>query len=102
MGFNLNGIGGLIGKLPGGGEAVNIINQIGNPIMSVANPFINIMGSGLEAMMTLPVTLMQSATKMATGLANTLSQPTIIYIIVGCVAVGGIYEIQSGAITKFK
>lgn len=83
MGFNLNGIGHLISQAgPGGGQFVNIFNQVANPIAQVANPFVNIASSALQSIMTLPITLTQAVGKSVQGLSGMLSSPSFVTILV--------------------
>ena len=97
MPINLNNIGGLISKLPGGKEAVGLINDIGNPIMQVAvNPFVNMGSNMLHSIMSMQKSLMKSGSKIADGLAGFVSSPMFMYLVVGGLAIGGIMVIQNG------
>ena len=85
MGFSWNSIGGLIEKLPGGNEALGIINGIGNPIISVLSPLVSFGTSMLNSVMS-----------MSQSLMKTFSSPIFMYLIVGGLAIGGIMIFRNG------
>ena len=101
MGFNLSGIGNLITNA-GGGGFVDVFNQIADPLMSVANPFLDLGGSFLKSVISLPTILNNSLGTAMTGLSSWISSPTTLYIIAGVVLVGGIYALNSGAVSPIK
>ena len=96
MGFNLNGIGSLISKLPGGKEAVGVINAVGNPIVQVVSIPVNIATSMATGMAKLQQSLMQSATNAAQGLSSFVSSPLFTYAVIGGLGIAGVYVIQNG------
>ena len=103
MGFSLNGIGNLISNAgPGGADFVNIFNQVADPLMSVANPFIDLGGSFLKSVRSLPTVFNNAMGQAVSGLSNWISSPTTLYIIAGVVLVGGIYALNSGAASPIK
>ena len=101
MGFNLSGIGNLITNA-GGGGFVDVFNQIADPLMNVANPFLDLGGSFLKSIISLPTSLNNALSTGITGLANWVSSPTTLYIIGGIILVGGIYALNSGAVSPIK
>lgn len=96
MGFNLNGIGSLISNLPGGGEAVHWINEIGNPVVQVVSPFVNMGTSILNSMVSMETTLMSSMGNVAQGLSGFVSSPLFTYAVIGGLAIAGIMVFQNG------
>ena len=50
MGFNLSGIGNLITNA-GGGQFVDVFNQVLDPVMGIANPFLDLGGSFLKSVL---------------------------------------------------
>jgi hypothetical protein len=91
--LNLNGLGHLISQSsPIGNQFVDVFNQVANPVMQIADPFINIFGEGAKAFMTLPVTHLHSAGKVVQQLAT----PTMLYLVIAVVAIGGVAVIQGG------
>ena len=96
MGFNLNGIGSLINKLPGGKEATGIINAIGNPIVQVVSIPVNIATSMATGIMNMQKTMMQASTKMIDGLAGFVSSPLFTYAVIGGLGIAGVMVIQNG------
>ena len=96
MPFNLNGLGNLISGLPGRSEAVNIINQVGNPIVEIATPFVNIGSSMLQSVMNLSTTLTNAAGNMAKGLGNFVNSPSFVYVLIGGMALAGVVLISNG------
>ena len=101
MGFNLSGIGNLITNA-GGGQFVDVFNQVLDPVMGIASPFLDLGGSFLKSIISLPTSLNQALSTGITGLANWVSSPTTLYIIAGVVLVGGIYALNSGAVSPIK
>ena len=101
MGFNLSGIGNLITQA-GGGGFVDVFNQIADPIMGVANPFLDLGGSFLKSVISLPTAFNNAMGQAVSGLYNWISSPTTLYIIAGVVLVGGIYALNSGAASPIK
>ena len=96
MGFNLNQLGGLISGLPGGSEAVGIINGIGAPIVEIASPFVNIGSTMLQSVMGLTTTLTNSLGNVAKGLGNFVNGPSFVYVLIGGMALVGVVLISSG------
>ena len=94
--FNFNQIGGLISGLPGGSEAVSIINGIGNPIVEIASPFVNIGSTMLQSVMGLTTTLTNAAGNMAKGLGNFVNSPSFVYVLIGGMALAGVVLISNG------
>ena len=81
---------------------MDVFNQIADPIMGVANPFLDLGGSFLKSVISLPTILNNSLGTAMTGLSNWISSPTTLYVIAGVVLVGGIYALQSGAASPIK
>ena len=103
MGFSLNSLGSLISNSSGfGAQFIDGINAVGDPLMGIASPFLDLGGSFLKSIISLPTSLNQALSTGITGLANWVSSPTTLYIIAGVVLVGGIYALQSGAASPIK
>ena len=96
MGFNLHGIASLINKLPGGKQATEIINAVGNPIAQIVSVPVSLATGMATGVMNMTTSLMKSGTKMVEGLAGFVSSPLFTYAIIGGLAIGGIYLIQNG------
>jgi hypothetical protein len=94
--INLNGLGNLISNA-GGGQFVDIFNQVANPINQVVSPILNLGMDFGTAMIKLPISLMNSAGAIAQSLAT----PTMLYLVLGVCVIGGIAVIKSGGVSKF-
>ena len=103
MGFSLNGLGALIANSsPAGAAFVNGINQVGNPIVQAASPFIN-MGTGmLQSMMSLGTTLNGAIGNIATGVGNMVNSPTFTYLVIGGLVLGAVVVFQNGGTPKYR
>ena len=101
MGFNLSGIGNLITNA-GGGQFVDVFNQVLDPVMGIANPFLDLGGSFLKSVISLPTAFNNALGQAVSGLSSLISSPTTLYIIAGVVLVGGIYALNSGAASPIK
>ena len=101
MGFDLNFIGGLITNA-GGGDFVNVVNQIGNPIVQVVSPFVSMGTSMLSSVMSLTTTLNKAAGNIATGVANMVNSPTFTYLIIGGLVLGAVVVFQNGGTPKYR
>ena len=95
MGFNFNGIGALIEKLPGGKEAVHGLNVGLNPLVQVATPFVNLGGDIFKSVLNLSSTMTNAMANMAKGLGNMFSNPSTLMILgVAGLAIAGIYVLK--------
>ena len=91
MGFNLNSLGGLISKMPGGSEAVNVINSIGNPIMSgVVSPIANMGTSMLHSVISMSTNMTKAMSNVMEGIGNFAKSPSFVYVLIGGVVIVGV------------
>ena len=95
MGFNLNGLGSIIEKA-GGGQFVSIVNKVGNPVVQVLSPVVNLGKSMLSSIISMQKSMMQSMSGLMKGVSGFVNSPTFMYVVIGGLAIAGIYVIQNG------
>ena len=95
MGMNFHGLGGILEKLPGGKEVVQVLNIV-DPIVKLALLPVDIATSMATGMANMGNSLMKSGTKIVDSLAATISSPMFTYLVIGGLAIGGIMVLQNG------
>ena len=104
MGFSLNSLGSLISNSSGfGAQFIDGINAVGDPLMGIASPFLDLGGSFLKSVISLPTILNNSLGTAMTGLANMVNSPSfMLYLVIGGVAIAGIMVVGAPSPIKYR